>query len=157
MLRAKRPITFIEIRNNVKVNDSGCWEWQGSINKRTGYGHVLQDMAHRVVWEKFNGPIPEGCVIDHVCVNRRCVNPTSEHTEAVTQAENLRRSRELHPQPTHCKAGHEYTPENTISGRQQGKNFRRCVICRKTQLHEHYLRTREDQIARQKARRLARK
>jgi hypothetical protein len=34
--------------------------------------------------------IPVGLVIDHLCGNRRCVNPS--HVEPVTQQEHIRRS-----------------------------------------------------------------
>lgn len=31
-------------------------------------------MAHRIVWEIANGPIPSKQMIDHMCRNRKCVN-----------------------------------------------------------------------------------
>jgi hypothetical protein len=45
--------------------------------------------AHRFAYELLVGPIPEGLVIDHLCRNRRCVNPA--HLEPVTAEENWRR------------------------------------------------------------------
>jgi hypothetical protein len=47
--------------------------------------------AHRVYWERANGPVPDGLEIDHLCYTPACVNPA--HMETVTHGENLRRRR----------------------------------------------------------------
>lgn len=72
--------------------DTQCWIWpaknQGKMARyakiRVGKTIVY---AHRVAYEAFRGPIPEGLEIDHLCRNTRCVNPF--HLEPVTHAENL--------------------------------------------------------------------
>jgi hypothetical protein len=72
---------------------SSCWEWQGYVMK-SGYGQAGHNRrpqyVHRLSYAVFVGPIPDGLHIDHLCRNRRCIKPT--HLEAVTQAENNRRS-----------------------------------------------------------------
>lgn len=73
---------------------TGCWIWQRAIAySRKGYGVSYDGKrpmdAHRVMYERHKGPIPEGLHIDHLCRNPPCVNP--DHLEAVPQAENSRR------------------------------------------------------------------
>lgn len=98
-----------------KVNKTNsCWEWTAFVDK-AGYGRIQKGgrsdpvlYAHRLSYELHVGPIPEGMSIDHLCGNRICVNP--DHLEAVTLSVNTQRA---NPVTTHCKAGHERTPENT--------------------------------------------
>lgn len=76
---------------------SGCWIWNRA-KISTGYGALRRKgrtmLAHRWVYERLVGPIPEGLTLDHVkargCISTACVNPA--HLEPVTQAENNRRS-----------------------------------------------------------------
>ena len=73
--------------------NTGCWNWSGWITTN-GYGILrLSDkrtaLAHRFVFERTVGPVAEGLDLDHLCRNRRCVNP--DHLEPVSRSENLRR------------------------------------------------------------------
>lgn len=69
-----------------------CWNWQGSVNKTTGYGKKQLNgdtlLAHRWLYQTLFGPIPDSLVVDHICGNRICVNP--HHLRLVSQAENCR-------------------------------------------------------------------
>jgi hypothetical protein len=73
---------------------TGCWIWQRSTSFN-GYGQLWHDgrvqRAHRVFYQLYVGPIPDGLQIDHTCGNRRCVN--FDHLEAVTAIENVHRTR----------------------------------------------------------------
>ena len=72
-----------------KASDAPCWRWTGSVFPSSGYGRYYGKPAHRLIYERILGEIPEGLVLDHLCRNRWCVNPA--HLEAVTQRTNIER------------------------------------------------------------------
>ena len=115
---------------------SPCW-----ISDRAAYGKGYTKMAyngtivgtHRVAYEVFVAPIPEGMQIDHLCRQRACCNPA--HLEPVTCRDNLLRgdtviAREV--ATTHCPRGHAYDEANTYV-RPDGQSKRGCRACRNTQ------------------------
>lgn len=70
-----------------------CWIWHGQINSN-GYGKFRNNYAHRIMYYAYNGLYHEqGLVLDHLCRNRRCVNPS--HLELVTIGENVKRGFEF--------------------------------------------------------------
>jgi hypothetical protein len=118
------------LRVNVRKTD-GCWHWTGKINN-CGYGEVnirgKGYLAHRVFHSHFNGPIPEGFQVDHVCCVRDCVNPA--HLRAVSARENNLRSTSpaaINARKVACVRGHPLSGSNlymTPDGRRQ------CRVCR---------------------------
>ena len=118
----------------VKAIPSGCWEWQASLNGKDGYGLFWNgqrtQVAHRFLYESLNGVIPIGFELDHLCRNKRCVNPI--HLEVVTRSQNTARgigpslAKENQLAKTHCPRGHEYTAENTYVN-PEGRRY--CRIC----------------------------
>lgn len=131
------PITRFSTKYVVAEN--GCWLWTGKINQAGYPCFSVQSnwiYAHRWSYEHHVGPVPEGLEVDHKChtldrdcpggrdcSHRRCVNP--EHLEAVTQRENVGRSRPA--TKTHCANGHEFTPANTYTRPEGWRQCRRCA------------------------------
>lgn len=120
-------------RSKVKINsESGCWEWQGGVTG-SGYGYFWHkgrmQRAHRVVFMLNGYQLDDSKCLDHLCRNRRCVNP--QHLEEVSFTENILRGESLFAKnaaKTHCHRGHEFTEANTY--RYRGGKSRMCLRCR---------------------------
>ncbi len=76
-----------------------CLVWTGAQQQAAAAGKVYgkhydatigrSDQAHRIVWRRVYGPIPNGLTVDHLCRISLCQRP--DHLELVTRAENTRR------------------------------------------------------------------
>jgi hypothetical protein len=82
--------------NRYIIDENGCWVWQASRTSH-GYGRVSVRgrvmVAHRAMYEKYIGPVPDGLELDHLCRNPPCCNPA--HMEPVTHAENMQRGKRV--------------------------------------------------------------
>jgi HNH endonuclease len=118
----------------IEITADDCWNWTAGCFP-TGYGKFRvgrtgTSLAHRWSYLFFIGPIPEGKEIDHLCRNRKCVNPT--HLEPVSRRENTLRGEAPNTNRaralgrTHCPAGHPYDSENTYY---HPAGYRACRAC----------------------------
>lgn len=126
-----------------KVKFEDCWIWIGSCWSN-GYGQFMLTeggkirsiSAHRTAYELVVGSIPDGLQLDHLCKNRRCVNPA--HLEPVTSKVNNSRSEgtsTIHSRKTHCPHGHPYSGDNLYIDKD---GARRCRACQKSDRVKEY-------------------
>jgi len=138
-----------------KVDATGdCWDWTaalygngyGMVGVKRGDGAWVPRCAHRVAWELLIGDIPDGLVIDHLCINKKCVNP--DHLRAVTQFDNqfvspitfTGRAR----YQFRCSKGHPLSGENLYLEPKNGK--RHCVECKRAASRRAYRKRRRHGI-----------
>jgi len=123
---SSRKSSLERLMPRVKQDDNGCWIWQGArMGNYMQYGQFSMHeigrrtiSAHRAAYLLLVGDIPDGLELDHLCRVTLCCNP--KHLEPVTPEVNKARTK-----GTHCRRGHEYTPENTWLG----GSVRRCRAC----------------------------
>lgn len=134
MKTGPKPQPLIErIERFVELNQRGCWLWLGSLHPHDGYGMMTVGSrtrwAHRIAYQTFIGDVPVGLQLDHLCRERRCVNPT--HLEPVTCRENLLRGEGFsarNARKTHCVHGHVLTGRNLYISPTGRRNCRACRL-----------------------------
>lgn len=144
-----RKTSKARLLQKISITNSGCWEMMSSV-QGNGYSKIWDGekvvYAHRLSYEIFRGPIKDGMVIDHLCRNRKCVNPY--HLEVVTMKVNTQRGdagehmAKIQAAKTHCPKGHPYSGDNLIL--RDGRRY-----CRECIRQRRRLRTLRDKQKRQ--------
>lgn len=151
-------------------SETGCWMWTACI-AGGGYGYLTVEtgkprVAHKLAYEHWIGPVPDGLTLDHLChsndpecpgggdcLHRRCVNP--DHLEPVTRGENVLRGvgfAAVNARKTHCPEGHPYDEANTYVNPVSG--YRICRACGRERNIQRY-RDDRDAICAERRRRYA--
>lgn len=120
------------------INTDDCWLYAG-YKSDLGYGQLWVNrkryIVHRLSYETFVAPIPDGLLIDHLCSVRHCINP--DHLEPVTARVNTLRGQGVlaNKRKTHCPKGHEYSADNTSYN---SRGWRVCKACESIRHAKYY-------------------
>jgi hypothetical protein len=91
------------------VDKNGCWNCTSHSPSNGGYPrHKVNYKGKRIshtMFEKYNGPIPEGMIVCHKCDNKMCVN--SDHLFIGTQADNMKDM---------CNKGRKFITKGELDG-----------------------------------------
>ena len=137
---------------NVDKQPNGCWISRYSVashgyaqigwsvtGRRDANGRKIQMvLAHRAAWVAVNGQVPLGMTIDHLCKERRCVNPA--HLRRLPNYENARRVNGEDWPMGFCKRGH---PNSELREYPSHGGFsKECRICRNARIRRNNFTTR---------------
>lgn len=152
--RGSKPVPLADRIWPKVVKTHSCWHYLGALDH--GYSVCGRSpeaerrgniRVHKWIWESMNGPVPSGLVLDHLCRNRWCVNPS--HLQPVTNKENVLRGTGLssvNAKKTHCIRGHAFDDRNT--GRDV-RGDRRCRECARIRFHARKRRMTVDEYLKQ--------
>ena len=128
---------------SVPEPNTGCTLWMGLVCSG-GYGKIRFDKnhwkVHRLVYHLKVEKIKKGQLICHKCDTPACINP--DHLflgdPLVNMQDKVRKGRlkNQNMDKSHCKYGHEFTPENIRWDKTKiGTPRRTCVTCYTARYH----------------------
>lgn len=118
--------------------DGECLRWKGKKD-RDGYGRFASTLVHRIAYEIFCGPIPDGMDVDHTCFVRDCGRP--EHLRPLPHAVNTGLQRRAIADT--CGAGHPRNAQNTYVLNVRARRDRFCRLCNAARVREYKARRRK--------------
>jgi hypothetical protein len=84
-----RLVATTKMLAQCQTTESGCWEWTGA-RLHFGHGRIRCDgkmwRTHRLAYDEWVGPIPDGLDVLHKCDNPPCFNP--DHLFVGTRSDN---------------------------------------------------------------------
>jgi hypothetical protein len=127
-------------------NGTACIEWTGGKNDH-GYGRYrlgrahgkVTFQAHRLAYSIVHGPIGNGLEIDHLCRNRKCINP--DHLEPVTPYVNMIRGESfasVNASKTRCPKRHMLIGNNLFVDAKGGRHCQKCRAFARAALTESF-------------------
>ena len=139
----KKEAIVAKLVNHREIKSMGfvtpCWLWTGGISS-SGYGSICVDKkyygVHTIAARVWLKDFSYFLQVLHKCNVRLCFNP--DHIYMGTPRDNIidmiNAGNHNMARKTHCKHGHEFTPENT----RIYKGKRACKICLKIARRWHY-------------------
>jgi hypothetical protein len=138
------PRTFTRIQNGRPATVTVRGKIQSLQRSKQGRLHLLLQrlgdhpqhknvMVHHLMLEAFIGPRPPGmvgCHTNDVGDDNRLENLRWD-TPSANRLDSVRNGTHSNARKTHCKRGHEFTPENTIITPDRRRNCRECERLRR--------------------------
>lgn len=126
---------FARLMKRTTLNDRGCFIWQGPLSSK---GYIMfahrkwRTQAHRIVYRlTHRAELKTEELVCHDCDDRKCWNPGHLFlgTAKINNNDCAAKGRHHNAVKTHCKHGHEFTPENTYLKITPTTTMRACKAC----------------------------